>query len=313
MSSRLFRRSAYELPFRAAAILLAWLSSLFLVPAAGAQQRRDREPNSVYGERRAKLAAQVDAPIVLWGLTGREEFSQAYVFSQEENFYYLTGHNEEGAALVILPAAKPAAASGNAAAEGSGENPRELFFLPPKDPMKEKWNGVRLSPSDPGIEARTGFSTVQPFSELRATVERLAKAYPGLYTVLPYEKELGGYPHEKEVVDWLQLATPQIKLKDIRLQISALRQIKSPGEIAFLQQANIITALDQTVWDTSWLLRDESWLGRALHTLIGYVDQPTAMQLIVYAATLATIAVMMKLFAVPGGHSGSRFAAVRNP
>jgi len=83
--------------------------------------------------------------------------------------------------------------------------------------------------------------------------------------------------------------------------------------IAFLQQANIITALDQTVWDTSWLLRDESWLGRALHTLIGYVDQPTAMQLIVYAATLATITVMMKLFAVPGAHSGSRIAAVRNP
>jgi len=33
----------------------------------------------------------------LWGFTGREEVSQAYVFGQEENFYYLTGHNEEGA------------------------------------------------------------------------------------------------------------------------------------------------------------------------------------------------------------------------
>ena len=69
--------------------------------------------------------------------------------------------------------------------------------------------------------------------------------------------------------------------------------------IAFLQQAAIITALDQTVWDTSWLLSDSSFLGRALHTLIGYVDQPTAMQLIVYAATLATIVVLMKLFSAP--------------
>jgi high-affinity iron transporter len=69
--------------------------------------------------------------------------------------------------------------------------------------------------------------------------------------------------------------------------------------IAFLEQGAILTALDQTVWDTSWLLSDESILGRALHTLIGYVDQPTAMQLIVYAATLAVIAVLMKLFAVP--------------
>jgi high-affinity iron transporter len=66
--------------------------------------------------------------------------------------------------------------------------------------------------------------------------------------------------------------------------------------IAFLQQADILTALDQTVWDTSWILSDSSYLGRALHTLIGYVDQPTAMQLIVYAATLTVITVLMKLF-----------------
>ena len=69
--------------------------------------------------------------------------------------------------------------------------------------------------------------------------------------------------------------------------------------IAFLQQADVLTALDQTVWDTSWILRDGSFLGRALHTLIGYVDQPTAMQLIVYAATLAIIALLMRVYAAP--------------
>jgi high-affinity iron transporter len=69
--------------------------------------------------------------------------------------------------------------------------------------------------------------------------------------------------------------------------------------IAFLEQADIVTALDQTVWDTSWILSDSSLLGRALHTLIGYVDQPTAMQVVVYAATLGAIIVLMKLFAAP--------------
>jgi high-affinity iron transporter len=72
--------------------------------------------------------------------------------------------------------------------------------------------------------------------------------------------------------------------------------------IAFLEQANIVTALDQTVWDTSWILRDSSFLGRALHTLIGYVDQPTAMQVVVYALTLSVIALLMKLFAAPQTH-----------
>jgi high-affinity iron transporter len=72
--------------------------------------------------------------------------------------------------------------------------------------------------------------------------------------------------------------------------------------IAFLEQANILTALDETVWDTSWLISDSSFLGRALHTLIGYVDQPTAMQVVVYAGTLGAIIVLMKLFSTPAPH-----------
>src|SRR5229473_5705844 len=159
--------------------LLACLAS-----STTAQERRDREPNSVYAERRAKLAAQVDGPIILWGFTGREEVSQTYLFAQEENFYYLTGHNEEGAGLLLLPPAK----GGNAAT-----GPREILFLPAKNPQKEKWNGVRMSPSDPSIEARTGLAGVKQFdSDFRSAIEDLAKTFPTFYTILPYQKELGG-------------------------------------------------------------------------------------------------------------------------
>ena len=217
------------------AIVLAF--SFLALPSA-AQERREREPNSAYADRRAKLASQVDAPIILWGFTGREEISQDYIFAQEENFYYLTGHNEEGAGLIILPAAQdphgtPASALWN--------GPREILFLPAKNPGKEKWNGIRMSPSDPGIEARTGFANVKPFPEMRATVENLAKLYPAFYTILPYDKELGGYPHEKAVVDWLQLAASKAALKDVRGQIAAMRPVKSPGEVAFLKQAVDLT------------------------------------------------------------------------
>jgi Xaa-Pro aminopeptidase len=228
--------NAATLP-RAAARILVSLAILFLIcptQRAQAQQRREREPSSVYSERRAKLASQADAPIVLWGFTGREEISEAYVFAQEENFYYLTGQNEEGVGVILLP---PLHGDSGTSAPASWDGPREILFLPPKDPGKEKWNGVRMSPSDPGIEARSGFASVKPFAEMRATVERLAALYSSFYTILPYEKELGGYPHEKAVVDWLQLAVPQAKLKDIRAQIAALRQIKSPGELAFLTKA----------------------------------------------------------------------------
>src|SRR5689334_12964080 len=78
---------------------------LLCLPAVALPMRaREREPSDVYAGRRARLVAQLKAPVVLFGYTGRENSSPSYVFSQEENFYYLTGHNEEGAALLLLPA-----------------------------------------------------------------------------------------------------------------------------------------------------------------------------------------------------------------
>src|SRR3954452_19020197 len=48
---------------------------------------------------------------------------------------------------------------------------------------------------------------------------------------------------------------------------------------AYLEKANWLTAMDNVVWDSAWLLSDSSILGKGLHTLIGYTDQPTMMQL----------------------------------
>src|SRR5262249_51187864 len=68
---------------------------------------------------------------------------------------------------------------------------------------------------------------------------------------------------------------------------------------AFLAQANLLTMLDTVVWDTSWLLSDSSFVGKALHTLIGYTDQPTAMQLVVYVAILLLTFILMRMVRAP--------------
>jgi high-affinity iron transporter len=67
--------------------------------------------------------------------------------------------------------------------------------------------------------------------------------------------------------------------------------------ILFLQQAGIITALAQTVWDTSNFLTDSSLVGRVLHTLIGYTDQPSGMQVVAYVITLLIIFSLTKFLA----------------
>jgi high-affinity iron transporter len=73
--------------------------------------------------------------------------------------------------------------------------------------------------------------------------------------------------------------------------------------VAFLEQADIATALGDAVWNTSSALADNSIAGRVLHTLLGYTGKPTELQLVVYLATLGTIFGAMKLLAPPTGQN----------
>jgi Xaa-Pro aminopeptidase len=194
-------------------------------------QIRQREPNSEYAARRARLRSQVDAPVVLFGYTGRENASDAYVFNQENNFYYLTGDNEEGLALLLVP--------DSAAAKG-WTGPTEILYLHPRNLQLERWNGPRMGPDDPGIREKTGFdgahSEVRSFEKLAADLAALAKIFPTLDTILA-PANAAGYPHFQNWQAWLTRTVPDVKLTQIEDKIGTMRQIKSTGELAFLQRA----------------------------------------------------------------------------
>jgi high-affinity iron transporter len=66
--------------------------------------------------------------------------------------------------------------------------------------------------------------------------------------------------------------------------------------VNFLQQAGVVSIFANTAWDTSAILSDTSLFGRVLHTLVGYSDQPSVLQVIVYAATLVAIFTLSKAF-----------------
>lgn len=206
--------------------------ALILLLCTLAAPARQREPNSAYVDRRVRLLAQVDGPVVLFGFTGREQASPSYIFNQEENFHYLTGHNEPGAALLILPAA-PAGAN-------NGSRPREILFLPPRNPEGERRDGPRLGPGDAGLAERTGFAEVKPFSELKGELERAAKSFSNFYTLLPGRFDVG-YPHARTWQNWLREVVPQAAVGDVRAQIGAMRQIKSPSELALIERATEIS------------------------------------------------------------------------
>lgn len=91
----------------------------------------------------------------------------------------------------------------------------------------------------------------------------------------------------------LYLGLAAIPLKRMFSVTGALVTLLAAGLAASavqqLSNAGLLNVFDTKLWDTSWLLSQDSWPGRVLHVLIGYMDRPTGMQLIAYAITACTI------------------------
>jgi high-affinity iron transporter len=66
---------------------------------------------------------------------------------------------------------------------------------------------------------------------------------------------------------------------------------------AVLAGADLLPSWGAQLWDTSFILRDDGWIGRALHALVGYSAQPSGVQLAAYLATLLVLVALSKLFA----------------
>ena len=64
--------------------------------------------------------------------------------------------------------------------------------------------------------------------------------------------------------------------------------------VQFLNNGGLLLVLGRTMWDTSWLLSEGSIMGKLMHTLIGYTERPTELQLVVYIGTLFAMFLLMR-------------------
>ena len=192
-------------------------------------------PREEYAARRSRLLEQVSGPVVLFGyggeefgLSGAERISPETSFRQEENFFYLTGHREPGAALLLVPRTE----------EASAKNlPGEILFLPPRNKQRERWEGVRMGPDDPDVQRKTGFEKVQPFSELRRTLELALHLFPNLYTLFPPAGPESERTHAGHWLAWLRRQAPRASFQDVQATLGAMRQVKSESEQTLLRFA----------------------------------------------------------------------------
>src|SRR5580692_7502733 len=105
------------------------------------------------------------------------------------------------------------------------------------------------------------------------------------------------------------VAIPQRRLFSVTTGlISLLAAGLAAQAVLFLQQAGVLTMLSETAWDTSAILSDTSLFGRVLHTLVGYSDQPSVLQVVVYVLTLTVIFTLSKVFS-PRRKRGAASAA----
>lgn len=63
----------------------------------------------------------------------------------------------------------------------------------------------------------------------------------------------------------------------------------------FLVASGKLSYLTSTLWDSSNLLPEGSIVGKILQAMVGYCDQPMAIQAVFFAAMLATLTIFMRL------------------
>jgi Xaa-Pro aminopeptidase len=192
----------------------------------------DRQPGSDYRARRVALSTKLNGGVaVLFAATEAEGPNDFYGFRQDNNFFYLTGWAEPGAAVVIAPAVE---AKGDAPARPYAE----VLFLPAHNLTQERWTGPKLGPEDPQAAAITGFDRVATLDQMHDLLQQIIPQFrTTIYTAVAQAPET---TPSTTPMEWLKRsnAFPNfVTYAGIDEKIAELRKHKDGGEIARIRHA----------------------------------------------------------------------------
>ena len=184
-----------------------------------------------YSARRAALTARVNTDGVYLVLGAPEPKENYENFWQAQNFRYLTGFLEPGAALVIV--------------RKNGTD-HQLLFVEPKDPALEVWTGERLGVQGAkllGLEGRNS-------TTLRAVLDSVLAGGATLHTVGDFSRTGGAdVPAQRtprtaddQFLDALKERFREMKVVDATPSVMALRAKKSAAELALIRMAAQVSA-----------------------------------------------------------------------
>lgn len=164
--------------------------------------------------------------ILFAGSAPKKSADEAYKFTPNRNFLYMTGIDEENIILVMRKA------------EGKI---MESLFIKERDAVMVKWVGETISSERAeeasGISDIRFLQTFENFMNLAIGKEDLYRVYLDLEKDSYDSLDTRGVSFAKEIVS----RYPQVKVRNIYNEISALRVFKTPEEIEKIKKAIDIT------------------------------------------------------------------------
>jgi Xaa-Pro aminopeptidase len=207
------------------------LVTLLLLLSAGSLAL-ERQPSTDYHARRERLAKEMKGGVlVLFAGTEAAGQNAVYGFRQDNNFFYLTGWSEPGAAVVI-------ASPMEATADHPARPYAEVLYLPAHNVAQEKWTGPKLGPENAQARDLTGFDRVEVLDKMRDDlVLMLPQPAVTVYSDIPTGEETSA---STEALAWLHRANAfpnYVAFKDVKPMLGDLRRIKDAGEIELIRKA----------------------------------------------------------------------------
>jgi Xaa-Pro aminopeptidase len=147
----------------------------------------------------------------------------------DSSFLYLTGlEAEPGAAVLFDPA---------------NENPkrRVTLFLKPIDPERDRWDGYRDAVSQK-LKDATGFDTILRTTSLPAFLTAAARRSKRVACLHPFTVYPGAVSPDLAVFKQLAERIPGLAIEDQTQLLPRMRTVKSPAELALMEQAVRATA-----------------------------------------------------------------------
>ncbi len=207
------------------------VTALLVVALCICSAALDRQPSSDYHARREKLAAKLDGGIaLLFAPPEAEGPNDLYGYRPDDNFYYLTGWPEPGAAVLIASARE-------AKGENAARSYTEILFLPKRNFSQEKWTGAKLGADNPKAAQLTGFDRVESLDDLRDELVKLVPIRSTIFTDVP---AAGQISNSEKPLSWLQTANAfpvGTSCQDVRPLLGSLRAVKDAGELALIRKA----------------------------------------------------------------------------